>query len=90
MQRSGYPVQGIAAVVSGVPSTGIRQTNRPPGTFGAVPQHGTAIEERSRVKHTQAITRKPQVAAISNFQAFKQFLVNLTDQAVEFVFQKTS
>lgn len=51
---------------------------------------GPATEERSRVKHTKAITRKPQVAAISNFQAFKEFLVNLTDQAVEFVFQKTS
>ena len=46
-------------------------------------------EEFGRVKHTKAITRKPQVAQLSNFQAFKQFLVNLTDQAVEFVFQKT-
>lgn len=41
------------------------------------------------MKHTKTITRAPQVAAISNFQAFKEFLVNLTDQAVEFVFQKT-
>ena len=46
-------------------------------------------EEFSRVKHTKIITRMPQVAQLSNFQAFKDFLVNLTDQAVEFVFQKT-
>lgn len=46
-------------------------------------------EEFSRVKHTKAITRKPQVAQVSNFQAFKDFLVELTNQAVEFVFQKT-
>ena len=50
----------------------------------------TAIQqERRRVKHTKVITRKPQVAAVSNFQAFKNFLVTLTDQAVQFVFQKT-
>ena len=41
------------------------------------------------MKHTKIITRKPQVAQVSNFQAFKDFLVALTDQAVEFVFQKT-
>ena len=41
------------------------------------------------MKHTKAITRKPQVAALSNYQAFKNFLVTLTDQAVQFVFQKT-
>ena len=41
------------------------------------------------MKHTKVITRGPQVAQISNFQAFKEFLVELTDQAVEFVFQKT-
>lgn len=41
------------------------------------------------MKHTKVITRKPQVAQLSNFQAFKEFLVELTDQAVEFVFQKT-
>jgi len=29
------------------------------------------------------------MAQLSNFQAWKEFLVNLTDQAVEFVFQKT-
>lgn len=41
------------------------------------------------MKHTKAITRKPQQAQLSNFQAFLQFLVNLTDQAIEFVFAKT-
>lgn len=49
----------------------------------------TTNEEHVRVKHTKVITRRPQVAQISNFQAFKDFLVELTDQAVEFVFQKT-
>jgi hypothetical protein len=43
------------------------------------------------MKHTTPISKAPQVAQaqVSNKQAFTDFLVNLTDQAVEFVFQKT-
>ncbi|HOV32422.1 MAG TPA: hypothetical protein PLX23_03565 [Candidatus Hydrogenedens sp.] len=46
------------------------------------------------MKHVRLLTKKPskmQVTGVmSNFQAWKDFLVNLTDQLVEFVFIKTS
>jgi hypothetical protein len=41
------------------------------------------------MKHTRTITRKPQVAQVSNFQVFKDFLIALTDQIIEFIFQQT-
>ena len=41
------------------------------------------------MKHNRAITRKPQVAQISNFEVLKTFLINLTDQIIEFIFQLT-
>lgn len=42
------------------------------------------------MKHIKPVSSKPNVAQINpNFQAKMEFKVNLTDQAVEFVFQKT-
>ena len=41
------------------------------------------------MKHHRPITRKPQMAQTSNFQVFKDFLVNLVDQVIEFIFQMT-
>ena len=41
------------------------------------------------MKHHRTITRKPQMAQTSNFQAFKDFLERLVSQAIEFVFQMT-
>lgn len=38
------------------------------------------------MKHTKPITRKPTVAQVSNFQVLKEFLINLTDQIIEFIF----
>ncbi|HNR30662.1 MAG TPA: hypothetical protein PKI11_07215 [Candidatus Hydrogenedentes bacterium] len=43
------------------------------------------------MKHIKPVSCKPDVAqANPNFEAKMTFKVNLTDQAVEFVFQKTS
>jgi len=46
------------------------------------------------MKHNRLISRKPSLAqtttAVSNFQAFKDFLVRLVDQAIEFIFQMTN
>lgn len=52
---------------------------------------GTKHGVEARMKHTKTITKAPTVAQaqVSNKQAFTDFLVALTDQAVEFVFQKT-
>lgn len=45
------------------------------------------------MKHNRLITRKPEMAqtttTLSNFQAFKDFLERLVDQAIEFIFQMT-
>jgi len=41
------------------------------------------------MKHHRLVTKKPQLSQ-SNFEAWKTFMVNLTDQIVEFVFIKTS
>jgi len=41
------------------------------------------------MKHNRPITRKPSLAQSSNFQVFKDFLVRLVDQAIEFIFQMT-
>ncbi len=41
------------------------------------------------MKHHKCITRKPQLSQVSNFQAWKDFLVALTDQIIEFIFIKT-
>jgi len=41
------------------------------------------------MKHHRPVTKAPQLAQ-SNTQAWKDFLVNLTDQIVEFVFILTS
>ncbi len=38
------------------------------------------------MKHHKPITRKPQLSQISNFQVFKDFLLNTLDQLIEFVF----
>ena len=38
------------------------------------------------MKHTRPITRKPSVAQISNLAILKEFLINLTDQIIEFIF----
>lgn len=37
------------------------------------------------MRHNRPITKQPQVAQ-SNFSIFKDFLVNLTDQIIEFIF----
>ncbi len=42
------------------------------------------------MKHVQILTKKPAKMQVSNFQAWKDFLVKLTDQIIEFVFIKTS
>ena len=47
------------------------------------------------MKHHRTITRKPELAQttgtpMSNFQAFKEFLERLVDQAIEFIFQMTN
>ncbi|HPA40829.1 MAG TPA: hypothetical protein P5141_06870 [Candidatus Hydrogenedentes bacterium] len=42
------------------------------------------------MKHTRPVTRKPALSQISNFEVFKEFLVNLTDQIIEYAFIKTS
>ena len=42
------------------------------------------------MKHTRPVTRKPQQAQISNFEVFKDFLVELVNQASEYAFIKTS
>jgi hypothetical protein len=43
------------------------------------------------MKHVRLLTKKPsKMQVVSNFQAWKDFLVNLTDQIIEFVFIKTS
>lgn len=41
------------------------------------------------MKHIKPVSVKPSVAVNPNFQAKMEFKVNLTDQAIEFVFQKT-
>jgi len=38
------------------------------------------------MKHHKPITRKPQLSQISNFQVFKDFLLNTLGQLIEFVF----
>lgn len=38
------------------------------------------------MKHHKPITRKPQLSQISNFQVFKDFLLNSVDQLIEFIF----
>ncbi len=38
------------------------------------------------MKHHKPITRKPQLSQISNFQVWKDFLLNSLDQLIEFIF----
>lgn len=38
------------------------------------------------MKHHKPITRKPQLSQLSNFQVFKDFLLNSLDQLIELVF----
>ncbi len=38
------------------------------------------------MKHHKPITRKPQRSQLSNFQVFKDFLLNTLDQLIEFIF----
>ena len=38
------------------------------------------------MKHHKPITRKPQLSQLSNFQVFKDFLLNTLDQLIEFIF----
>lgn len=43
------------------------------------------------MKHIRPVSGKPSIAQVNpDFQAKIDFKVNLTDQAIEFVFQKTS
>lgn len=43
------------------------------------------------MKHIRPVSSTPKVAQVNpNFQAKVDFKVNLTDQMVEFVFQKTA
>ena len=43
------------------------------------------------MKHIKPVSSKPQTAQVNpNFEAKMTFKVNLTDQFVEFVFQKTA
>ena len=38
------------------------------------------------MKHHKQVTRKPQLSQLSNFQVFKDFLLDSLDQVIEFVF----
>jgi len=38
------------------------------------------------MKHHKPITRKPQLSQLSNFEVFKDFLLNTLDQLIEFIF----
>lgn len=38
------------------------------------------------MKHVKKLTAKPVKMQISNYQAWKDFLVRLTDQIIEFIF----
>ena len=38
------------------------------------------------MKHHKPVTRKPQLSQLSNFQVFKDFLLDSLDQLIEFVF----
>jgi len=38
------------------------------------------------MKHHRVITRKPKAAQVSNFQVFKEFLIESTEQLIEFIF----
>lgn len=40
------------------------------------------------MKHTRLVTKQPELAQ-TNFEAKMTFLVNLVDQAIEFIFIKT-
>jgi hypothetical protein len=42
------------------------------------------------MKHHRLITKKPQAAQVSNLQIIKNFLITLTDQIIEYIFQITS
>ena len=42
-----------------------------------------------QMKHHRLVTKQPQLAQESNYEVWKEFLVNLTDQIIEFVFIKT-
>ncbi len=42
------------------------------------------------MKHHKLVTRKPELQQVSNFQVLKDFMIALTDQLVEWVFQKTN
>jgi len=42
------------------------------------------------MKHHRTVTRKPLLGQTSNLQAWKDFLVRLTDQIIEFIFQMTN
>ncbi len=41
------------------------------------------------MKHNRSITKAPQ-SATTNFEAFKTFLINLTEQLIQFIFNATS
>jgi len=38
------------------------------------------------MKHHKPVTRKPQLSQLSNFQVFKDFLLNTLDQLIELIF----
>lgn len=40
------------------------------------------------MKHTRPITKAPQ-SATTNFTVFKEFLINLTEQLIQFIFNAT-
>jgi hypothetical protein len=42
------------------------------------------------MKHHVLITKRPQLSQTPNFQALKDFLVELERQIIEFIFQRTS
>ncbi len=41
------------------------------------------------MRHHRLITKKPELSQVSNLQIWKDFLINLTDQAIEYLFIKT-
>ena len=41
------------------------------------------------MKHHRLVSRKPQISQISTIEAWKNFLVALTDQIIQFIFLKT-
>ncbi len=42
------------------------------------------------MKHHKPITKRPQLSQTSNLQVWKDFLIELQKQVIEFIFQETN